>query len=460
MPYSRNSDLPKAVRQTVPEEKHTQFRRVFNSVYDDTKNEQRAFQAAWSAVGKLDVEKGLMDSLRQKATEFNEKYGKKHGRVTAAKLKTVYDRGVGAYKTNPTSVRPNVSSKEQWAHARVNSFLRIMRGAKSATHDKDLLPKKDKMLKAQYANDVFTTEMEARSRSMDMGLGGAIHVHEYNGQAVYMPAINHNEYLDYYEDLAEQNEELMGVDYPEGEEGHSVDRLEALRVIVQEIMKEEFAKAEYQGEKVTLNKPRRLTEGNKKFEVFVMDGDKVKRVTFGDPNMEIRRDDPKARSNFRSRHSCDTATDKTSARYWSCRMWESDTTVSELTKSIEGTILKADEEQRMVYGWASVVTEKGEPVVDRQGDVIEPDTLVRAVNKFMEHVRVGKEMHKGDQIGAVIHSMPITKEIGESLGIQSDREGWIVAFKVYNDDVWAKVKSGELAAFSIGGKAIKEEFNG
>ena len=50
----------------------------------------------------------------------------------------------------------------------------------------------------------------------------------------------------------------------------------------------------------------------------------------------------------------------------------------------------------MVYGWASVVTEKGEAVVDRQGDIIEPETLVRAVNKFMEHVRVGKEMHKGD----------------------------------------------------------------
>ena len=131
-----------------------------------------------------------------------------------------------------------------------------------------------------------------------------------------------------------------------------------------------------------------------------------------------------------------------------------------MTKDITGQILKTDEEQRMVYGWASVVTEKGEPVVDRQGDVIEPDTLVNAVNKFMEHVRVGKEMHKGEQIGAVIHSMPITKEIGDSLGIQSDREGWVVAFKVYSDDVWAKVKSGELAAFSIGGKATKEDYNG
>ena len=389
-------------------------------------------------------------ALQNKVKEHNKK--SKH-KVTMRMLEQVYDRGVGAYRTNPASVRPNVKSPEQWAMARVNSFLRIVSGSKSANHDKDLLPsshpsksKAKKMLKAQYANDVFTTEMEARSRSMDMGCGGAIHVHEIDGQAVYMPCGSHEEYLDYYR--------------TEDENKPSEDRLEALRVIVQEVMKEEFAKAEYQGEKVTLNKPRRLSGGNKKFEVFVMDGSKVKRVTFGDPNMEIRRDNPKARANFRSRHSCDTATDKTSARYWSCRMWEGGTSVSDLTKNIEGQILKADDEQRMVYGWASVVTEKGEPVVDRQGDVIEPETLVRAVNKFMEHVRVGKEMHKGDQIGAVIHSMPVTKEIGESLGIQSDREGWVVAFKVYNDDVWAKVKSGELAAFSIGGRAIKEDYNG
>ena len=209
-----------------------------------------------------------------------------------------------------------------------------------------------------------------------------------------------------------------------------------------------------------LNKPFRLPKGSsKKFGVYVNSGGKTKKVTFGDPNMEIRRDDPKARANFRSRHSCSTAKDKPSARYWSCRMW-SGSTVGSMTKDITGQILKTDEEQRMVYGWASVVTEKGEPVVDRQGDVIKPDTLVSAVNKFMEHVRVGKEMHKGEQIGAVIHSMPITKEIGDSLGIQSDREGWIVAFKVYNDDVWTKVKSGELAAFSIGGRATKEDYNG
>lgn len=310
----------------------------------------------------------MAKGLAAKVKEHNAK--SKH-KVTTRMLQAVYDRGVGAYRTNPSSVRPNVKSPEQWAMARVNSFLKIVTGAKKANHDKDLLP----------ASHPSSTKKS-------------------------------------YEDVD---------------------------------------KAEYQGEKVTLNKPRRIKGGKKKFEVFVMDGDKVKRVTFGDPNMEIRRDDPKARANFRSRHSCDTKNDKTTAGYWSCRMWEAGTSVSDMTKSIEGKILKTDDEQRMVYGWASVVTEKGEAVVDRQGDVIEADTLVKAVNEFMEHVRVGKAMHTGEQVGTVVHSLPITKEIGEALGIQSDREGWVVAYKVFDESIWDMVKSGELAAFSIGGRAIKEE---
>ena len=300
----------------------------------------------------------------------------------------------------------------------------------------------------KYANDVFTTLPEAVSRSIDMGLDGVTHVSSHDGQAVYMPAESHEAYLDYYGDT----------EPTEAEEQPSVDRIEALRAIVAEVLKTEFHKADYQGESVTLNKPRRTEGGNKKFEVFVKDGDRVKRVTFGDPNMEIRRDDPKARANFRSRHSCDTKKDKRTAGYWSCRMWEADTSVSDMTKTnIEGKILKTDDEQRMVYGWASVVTENGEAVVDRQGDVIEVGTLVEAVNEFMEHVRVGKAMHVGEQVGVVVHSLPITKEIGDALGIQSNREGWVVAYKVFDDDVWAMVKSGELAAFSIGGRAIKEE---
>lgn len=217
-------------------------------------------------------------------------------------------------------------------------------------------------------------------------------------------------------------------------------------------------KAEYQGKEVTLDKPFRLPEGSsKKFGVYVKDGDKVKKVTFGDPNMEIRRDDPKARASFRARHSCDTANDKTTAQYWSCRMWEADTPVSELTKSIQGQILKADNEQRMVWGWASVITENGVPVVDSQGDVIKPETLMKAATDFMLSARVTKEMHMGGKVGEFIHSLPLTKDIADSLGIKSDKEGWIVACKVYDDAVWQKVKSGELKAFSIGGRAKREK---
>ena len=126
---------------------------------------------------------------------------------------------------------------------------------------------------------------------------------------------------------------------------------------------------------------------------------------------------------------------------------------------IEGKILKLDEEQRILYGWASVSTFKGELVVDLQGDVIKMDTLEKAVNNFMENVRVGKTMHVGDQTGVILHSFPLSKEIGEALGIQSDTEGWIVGFKVYDDDTWEGVKSGHYASFSIGGRATTGEYN-
>jgi hypothetical protein len=75
-------------------------------------------------------------------------------------------------------------------------------------------------------------------------------------------------------------------------------------------------------EKKTLNKPFRTPQGPKKFSVYVKNekGNVVK-VNFGDPNMEIKRDDPDRRRNFRARHNCDNPGPKTKARYWSCRQW-------------------------------------------------------------------------------------------------------------------------------------------
>ena len=75
-------------------------------------------------------------------------------------------------------------------------------------------------------------------------------------------------------------------------------------------------------ENKTLNKPFRTPKGPKKFSVYVKNekGNIVK-VNFGDPNMEIKRDDPARRKSFRARHNCDDPGPKWKARYWSCRQW-------------------------------------------------------------------------------------------------------------------------------------------
>jgi len=82
--------------------------------------------------------------------------------------------------------------------------------------------------------------------------------------------------------------------------------------------------AEYQGRKVTLDKPIRTDEvKGKKFKVYVKNKEgNVVVVRFGDPDMEIKRDDPERRKAFRARHNCDSKKDKTTPGYWSCKFWE------------------------------------------------------------------------------------------------------------------------------------------
>ena len=79
--------------------------------------------------------------------------------------------------------------------------------------------------------------------------------------------------------------------------------------------------AKYQGRTVKLNKPMRGDV--KKFKVYVKDPKtgNIKKVNFGDPNMKIKKSNPKRRKSFRARHNCDNPGPKTKARYWSCKKW-------------------------------------------------------------------------------------------------------------------------------------------
>ena len=80
--------------------------------------------------------------------------------------------------------------------------------------------------------------------------------------------------------------------------------------------------SEYQGKKVTLNKPFYTPDGPKKSAVYVTGpkGDVVI-VRFGDPDMKIKVNDPERRKSFRARHNCDNPGPKWKARYWSCKAW-------------------------------------------------------------------------------------------------------------------------------------------
>ena len=85
----------------------------------------------------------MQETINGKVKEHNEKYGDRKGkRVTRSMLEKVFNRGIGAYRTNPESVRRTVMGPEQWAIARVNAFLFAVRTGRyrRGRFDRDLLP--------------------------------------------------------------------------------------------------------------------------------------------------------------------------------------------------------------------------------------------------------------------------------------------------------------------------------
>ena len=107
--------------------------------YREGKESGSASQAQQDRQVSDAVEKGLREKVEEHNEEVNNAASK---RTTYRTLLTVFERGIGAYKTNPASVRPNVGSPEQWAYARVNSFLFALRNGRfqGGKHDTDLLP--------------------------------------------------------------------------------------------------------------------------------------------------------------------------------------------------------------------------------------------------------------------------------------------------------------------------------
>ena len=186
----------------------------------------------------------VMKALENKVEEHNEKVKDLdvawNPRVTLNKLVKVMERGIGAFKTSPESVRPNVSSPEQWGYARVNSFLFALRKGRfqGGKHDTDLLPpnhpvreemeekliivmeKENRDLVGTMITDgiempLYTTIEEAEEIAKEMG-GEGHHEHTLDGVTYYMPFNSHDEIKAAMEaEMMEENDHIEGHDEEE-----------------------------------------------------------------------------------------------------------------------------------------------------------------------------------------------------------------------------------------------------
>ena len=129
------------------------------------------------AVGdnKQEISDRLNTALKKKVDDHNEEVGDDDTkRTTVNTLFEVYKRGVGAYRTNPESVRPNVQNADQWAMGRVNSYLYALKNGKfrSGKHDTDLLPEgHPQSSKDETKSQMFDDYPQAASNNAKRMLG-------------------------------------------------------------------------------------------------------------------------------------------------------------------------------------------------------------------------------------------------------------------------------------------------
>lgn len=134
-----------------------------------------------------------------------------------------------------------------------------------------------------------------------------------------------------------------------------------------------------------------------------------------------------------------------------------------------GQISKVDEEKRQVFGWASLSSIDGEPVVDRQLDWVPIEETEKSAYAYMLDSRKGGDMHKRVKkdwrldeplhTADIIESFVVTPEKLVAMGLDENAlpHGWWVGFKVHDDEQWEKVKKGERTGFSIHGAGRRKE---
>jgi len=304
----------------------------------DKKKHDRMLDRARTSDTKAKNQEESFEITEDSATALKKKSDKSG--ISLGILKKVYNRGMAAWKTGH---RPG-ANQQQWAYARVNSF--ITGGKTRTTGDADLWKqhKGNVSESVEMLDEVPTGELIAKLKSKTISKNkyqaalsvlkqvvdrkkkeagkdpmkhGVVYyagvvARQYSG---VNPRVLANMYTDLKEAAGEFGTDALTKKYKK-----DTPCQEDCAGMYEDLVVEA---AEYKGRKVELNNPFRLPSGSKKkFGVYVKnDKGNVIKVTFGDPNMEIKRDDPKRRAAFRSRHDCENKKDKTTAGYWSCYQW-------------------------------------------------------------------------------------------------------------------------------------------
>ncbi|MFM7857155.1 MAG: XkdF-like putative serine protease domain-containing protein, partial [Flammeovirgaceae bacterium] len=123
------------------------------------------------------------------------------------------------------------------------------------------------------------------------------------------------------------------------------------------------------------------------------------------------------------------------------------------TIELQTTLSKA---KQKVYGWGNVATVNGQPVIDQKGNHIPIAVLDKAVKGFMlsgGRVNFNHESMDAPQRGVVSQSVVLSAEMAQALGVQTDREGWLVEIDVTDADAWQVVESGLIKGLSLGGSS-------
>jgi hypothetical protein len=200
-------------------------------------------------------------------------------------------------------------------------------------------------------------------------------------------------------------------------------------------------------DKKTLNKPFRTSKGPKKFSVYVKNekGNIVK-VNFGDPNMEIKRDDPARRKSFRARHQCDTNPGpRWKARYWSCKMWESKKSVTDYTS--KGGIDDIVHQWDGITFWEESDLLKLAPHLAQAQEITEEiDTESEDVNEEVAEMAIAQLAYISDYSKDLLEKLRANPKMSEEI------EPWVQSkitlmedylFAVYNYLVYSQESENE-----------------